>query len=61
MNVILTIEDGNVKIAETVKDNAGNEDIVILSMNSMQSGLTENDDYLSLMEKNLEVLKQALQ
>ncbi|MBR6232721.1 MAG: zinc ABC transporter substrate-binding protein [Erysipelotrichaceae bacterium] len=61
LNVILTIEDGNVKIAETVKDNAGNEDIVILSMNSMQSGLTENDDYLSLMEKNLEVLKQALQ
>lgn len=61
LNVILTIEDGNVKIAETVKENADNADIVILSMNSMQSGMSENDDYLSVMEKNLEVLKKALQ
>ena len=61
LNVILTIEDSNVKIAETVKENADNADIVILSMNSMQSGMSENDDYLSLMEKNLEVLKKALQ
>lgn len=58
--VIFCLEEGNVKIAETVKENMKNKDAVIMKMDSMQSGMSEQDTYLSLMEANLETLKQAL-
>lgn len=64
LNTILTIETGDKKIAETVRDNTANRDQKILTLDSMQS-VTANDmkdgvTYLSIMEKNLEVLKEAL-
>ncbi len=60
----MTIEGPNHKIAETIKENTGSKDQVILSMDSMQS-VTSKDvkdgaSYLSIMEKNLDVLKEAL-
>ena len=61
---ILTIEGNNHKIAETIRDNTSSKDQQILIMDSMQS-VTEKDvsegaSYLSIMESNLSVLKEAL-
>lgn len=64
LNTILTIETGDKKIAETIRDNTQSKDQQILTLDSMQS-VTANDvkegaTYLSIMNNNLEVLKQAL-
>ena len=64
LKAVMTIEGPNHKIAETIKENTGSKDQVILSMDSMQS-VTSKDvkdgaSYLSIMEKNLDVLKEAL-
>ena len=62
---VLTIENPNHKIAETVVANTSSKNQQVLSMDSMQS-VTSKDvaagaTYLSIMEHNLEVLTQALQ
>lgn len=62
---VLTIENSNHKIAETVVANTSGKNQQVLSMDSMQS-VTSKDvaagaTYLSIMEHNLEVLTQALQ
>ena len=57
---ILTIEGNNHKIAETIVKNTENKNQEILILNSMQGSILEGDTYLSIMEKNLEVLKKAL-
>lgn len=57
---ILTIEGNNHKIAETIIKNTENKNQEILTLNSMQGSILEGDTYLSIMEKNLEVLKKAL-
>ncbi|MCR4689872.1 MAG: metal ABC transporter substrate-binding protein [Lachnospiraceae bacterium] len=61
---VLTIEGPDKKIAETIIENTQSKDQTILTMDSMQS-VTSKDveggaDYLSIMEKNLSVLKEAL-
>lgn len=61
---ILTLEGTDHRIAETVRDNTGAKDQKILSMNSLQS-VTSKDvkdgvTYLSVMENNLTVLREAL-
>lgn len=61
----MTIEKSDQKIAKTIIENTATKDQKILTLDSMQS--TTSDDiangetYLSAMEKNLEVLKEALQ
>ena len=65
LGAIMTIEGPDHNIAETVKNATESKDQKILSLNSMQS-TTSHDikagvTYLSIMEKNLEVLKEALQ
>ena len=61
---MLTIEGAKHQIAETIVKNTTEKDQKILTMDSMQS--TTSDDvkngetYLSVMEKNLSVLKEAL-
>lgn len=65
LSVILQIEGTNGKIAETIKETTAGRNQQILTMDSMQA-VTEQDiaageTYLSIMRKNLEVLKQALQ
>ena len=61
---ILTIEGEQHKIAETIKANTQNQDQEILTINSMQSVTSEDvqngANYFSIMEENLNVLKQAL-
>lgn len=64
LNSILTIENSDQKIAETIKQNTKNKNQNILSMNSLQS-ITKTDmqdgfTYLKAMQDNFDVLKQAL-
>ena len=64
LSYVLTIEGANHKIADTIISNTQKEDQKVLSMDSLQS-TTWNDmkngtTYLSVMESNLEVLKDAL-
>ena len=60
---VLAIENSDHRVAETIAQNAGNG-AKVLTLDSMQ-GVTGEDaaagtTYLSIMESNLEVLKQAL-
>ncbi len=61
---IMTIDGSDKKIAETIKENTSSKDQEILTIDSMQSTTAEDiakgATYLSIMEGNLEVLKQAL-
>ena len=61
---VLTIEGAKHKIAETIVQNTAEKNQKILTLDSMQ-GTTSKDvengtTYLSVMENNLDVLKQAL-
>ena len=61
---VLTIEGAQHKIAETIVENTAEKNQKILTMDSMQS-MTSKDaangaTYLSVMEQNLSVLKEAL-
>ena len=61
---VLTIEGTQHKIAETIVQNTAQKNQQILTMDSMQA-VTANDaasgvSYLSIMKKNLSVLKKAL-
>ncbi|RKM54072.1 zinc ABC transporter substrate-binding protein [Butyrivibrio sp. X503] len=62
---IMTIEGPDKKIAETIKNNTKSKDQNILTLDSMQSTTSEDvangTTYLSVMQANLEVLKEALQ
>ncbi|MBQ9513159.1 MAG: zinc ABC transporter substrate-binding protein [Lachnospiraceae bacterium] len=65
LNCVLTIEGSDNRIAQTIIDSADRTDCKTLTLDSMQS-VTKDDiengvTYLSVMEENLEVLKEALQ
>lgn len=61
---ILTIENSNQEIANTIIENTADANQTILVMNSMQSttreDIEEGASYLSIMESNLQVLEDAL-
>ena len=62
---VLTIENSDGKIARTIVENTAAKSARILQLDSMQS-VTSHDvlngtDYLGAMERNLEVLRDALQ
>ena len=61
---VLTIEGKNHRIAETIVQNTAGKNQKILTMDSMQSTTAQDvargTTYLSLMAKNLDVLKEAL-
>lgn len=64
LSCVMTMEGTNHKIAETVIQNTKDKNQKILSLNSMQS-VTSADvkngaSYISIMENNLELLKEAL-
>lgn len=65
LHAVMTIEGANHKIAETIVQNTKSKDQRILSLDSMQSvtaeGAQSGAGYLPVMEKNLAVLKDALQ
>lgn len=60
----MTIEKSDDRIAQTVIENTKKKDQKILELNSMQSSLQDEIKngvtYLSVMEDNLKVLKEAL-
>jgi len=61
---ILKIEGDNDKLANTIKDNTTDKNQAILTLDSLQATSTKDyragRTYLSVMEENLEVLKEAL-
>ena len=61
---IIKIDGSDGKIAETIKSNTQSKDQNILELDSMQSvkdsDIEAGTSYISIMEKNLEVLKEAL-
>ncbi|MBQ7433528.1 MAG: zinc ABC transporter substrate-binding protein [Lachnospiraceae bacterium] len=65
LHSVLTIEGTDHKIAETIVQNTKTKDQQILTLDSMQGttakDMDEGETYLSIMEKNLDVLKEALQ
>ena len=64
LHTVMTIEGTNHRIAQTIVQNTQTQDQQILAMDSMQS-VTARDvengaSYLSIMESNLSVLREAL-
>ena len=61
---VLTIENGSDRIAQTIINNTAAKSARILQLDSMQSvtarEISNGTVYLSLMEKNLDVLREAL-
>lgn len=61
---IMKIETSDGAIAKTIRENTKTRDQTILTLDSLQSVTTdrveEGETYLSIMESNLEILKQAL-
>ena len=64
VQTVLTIEKSDQKIAKTIIENTKTKDQKILSLDSMQSttsqDISDGATYLSAMENNLNVLKEAL-
>lgn len=64
LKTVLTIENSDQKIAETIISNTKNKDAQILAMDSMQTTTSEDVEngvtYLGVMEENLKVLTEAL-
>ncbi|MCR4739540.1 MAG: metal ABC transporter substrate-binding protein [Lachnospiraceae bacterium] len=64
LHAVMTIEGNDHRIAETIIQNTAGKDQQILTMDSLQSTTAKDVDggttYLSVMEKNLSVLKEAL-
>lgn len=64
LKCILTIENSDQKIAKTISDNTTDKNHTILALDSMQSttskDVKDGVTYLSVMEQNLSVLKEAL-
>ena len=64
LGTVLTLENSDQKIAKTIIENTNSKDAKILTMDSMQSTTSQDvaagATYLSIMEKNSEVLAEAL-
>ncbi len=64
LHAVMTIEGSDHRIAETIVQNTANKDQQILTMDSMQSttlkDVANGTMYLSIMDKNLSVLREAL-
>ncbi|MBQ7063969.1 MAG: zinc ABC transporter substrate-binding protein [Firmicutes bacterium] len=64
LHSVLTIEGSDGRIARTIVENTQSKDQQILALNSMQAttaaDIRNGTTYLSIMEQNLKVLKQAL-
>ena len=63
LSALLVTESSDGRMAKTVAQNAGNEQMPVLTLNSMQSVSAEQAkalSYLSVMTDNLTVLQQAL-
>ena len=65
INAILKLESSDGALAETIRQSTSEKNQKILSLDSMQSmaasDIKNGETYLSVMQKNLEVLKEAMQ
>ncbi len=65
LKYVMTIEKSDQKIAKTIIENTQNKDQSILTLDSMQAttsaDVANGMTYLSIMEGNLNILKEALQ
>ena len=60
--VVLYIENGNTKVANIIAEETGTKAIQIQTLHTISSEDYNNEEtYVTLMNRNLEVLKQALQ
>lgn len=60
LSSVITLENSDKKIAETVISNTKSKNQNILTMNSMQSSADFGQSYISIMEDNLKTLEKAL-
>ena len=61
LGTIMTLEGSDGKLAKTIADTAKAQDVAILCLDSTtQKDVREGASYLSIMEKNLDVLIRAL-
>ena len=64
LHSVLKIESSDGKIADTIVQNTKEKNQSVLTLDSMQSTTAKDVEngatYLSIMEKNLDVLKEAL-
>ncbi len=64
LKYVMTIEDSDCSIAQTVISSTENQDQTVMSMNSIQSvtasDIENSTSYLEIMEENLETLKTVL-
>lgn len=64
LKTVLTLEGSDGKIAETIINTSKAQNVQILQMDSLQSATSQDikngTTYLSVMEKNLDVLKNAI-
>lgn len=64
LSSVVVLDGSSKKIAETIINNTKNKNQKILMLNSMQSvtsvDIDNGNDYISIMQKNLEVIKTAL-
>lgn len=60
LHKLIIIDGSNDRLAKAVINTADIEDVKVLTLNSMQSAVGENENYLGIMENNLNVLKEAL-
>lgn len=65
LKYVITLENGDQSIAETIIENTESKDQEIIQMNSMQSvtsdDIADGATYLAIMQENLNALKLALQ
>ncbi len=64
LNYIMTVDNSDKKIAQTISDNTSTKDKEILTLNSMQAvtndDITNGASYLNIMEQNLATITKAL-
>lgn len=60
LSSVISLENSDKKIAETVISNTKSKNQNILTMNSMQSSADFGQSYISIMEDNLKTLEKAL-
>jgi zinc transport system substrate-binding protein len=61
LSALICLEGSDTRIAQTVIENTANKDQKILQMDSMQSEIKTGESYITIMEKNLDVLRMALE
>lgn len=61
LTALICLEGSDTRIAQTVIENTANKDQKILQMDSMQSEIKTGESYITIMEKNLDVLRMALE